>query len=284
MEKIPFEQFVAEIETSLSNYAESNDIDRQSIKTWLILALRKFGKNICERNETIVEVKNGRALLPETFKSLTIALKVETAPFEEKKDKQLILERQYIENGAIWDTLTLSYIVDYCETKIVTEKVFANKENHIIYDIVPLSLEDHVNKGSVDVDCFNMHPSIRNNYPNRISINNRSLSTNFSTGFVYLKFNSLPQDEEGEPAIPVITTGDIYNFLENEMKWRIAESLIANNKASQGLTQLYSTWKNESIRLFTFAQAEAKMGRGFSKDWDRKMYRQKLINRLRLGL
>ena len=49
MEKISLEQFTAEIETSLSNYAESNDIDRQSIKTWVIQALRKFGKNICEK-------------------------------------------------------------------------------------------------------------------------------------------------------------------------------------------------------------------------------------------
>ena len=86
MEKIPFEQFVAEIETSLSNYSDSNDIDRQSIKTWLIQALRKFGKNICERNETIVEVKNSMALLPETFKSLTIALKVETKPLKTNKN------------------------------------------------------------------------------------------------------------------------------------------------------------------------------------------------------
>ena len=46
MEKISLEQFTAEIETSLSNYAESNDIDRQSIKTWVIQALRKFGKDI----------------------------------------------------------------------------------------------------------------------------------------------------------------------------------------------------------------------------------------------
>jgi hypothetical protein len=284
MEKIPFEQFVAEIETSLSNYAESNDIDRQSIKTWLIQALRKFGKNICERNETIVEVKNSRALLPETFKSLTIALKVETSPFEEKKDKQLVLERQYIENPAIWDTLTLSYVVDYCETKIVTEKVFANKENHVIYDIVPLSLEDHINKDTIDVNCFNILPSIRNNYPNRISITSRTLNTNFKEGFVYLKYNSLPQDDEGEIAIPVFTTGDLYNFIENEMKWRIAENLIANNKASQGLSQLYSTWKNESVRLFISAQAEAKFHGLKDSSWTRKFYKQTLLNRKYKGL
>lgn len=283
MEKIPFEQFVAEIETNLSNYSDSNDIDRQSIKTWLIQALRKFGKNICEKNETIVEVKNSSALLPEEFKSLTIALKVETAPFEGKEKKQLLLERQYIENPAIWDALTLQYVVNYCETRIVTEKVFANKENHIIYDIVPLSLEPHINKETLDLDCFNILPEIRNNYPNKISIVNRTLRTNFKEGFVYLKYNSLPS-LDGELAIPVITNGAILEYIENEVKWRIAENLIANNKASQGLVQLYATWKAESRPLYVMAQAEAKYYGLDEKSWIRKSYKQTLKNRARLGL
>ena len=111
MEKISLEQFTAEIETSLSNYAESNDIDRQSIKTWVIQALRKFGKNICEKNETVVEVKNSRALLPETFKSLTFAVKVKTKPFTDEEHKQLVNEKQYIQNEAIFDILSGEYII-----------------------------------------------------------------------------------------------------------------------------------------------------------------------------
>ena len=282
MEKISFDQFVAEIETSLSNYADSNDIDRQSIKTWLIQALRKFGKNICEKNETVVEVKNKRALLPEHFKSLTIALKVDTAPIEEREQKQLVYERQYIENPAVFDILTLQYIQNFCETKTTTEKIFANKESHKVYDIQLLELEDYISKDVLDVDCVNLHPSVRNPNNNRISIVNRTLNTNFN-GLVYLKFNSLP-NLDGEVALPLISNGAILEYIDNEMKWRIAENLIANNKASQGLSQLYSTWKGESTKLFILAQAEAKMGRGFSKDWDRKMYKQRLVNRKRLGL
>jgi hypothetical protein len=282
MEKISFEQFVAEIESSLSNYADSNDIDRQSIKTWTIQALRKFGKNICEKNETIVEVKNSRALLPETFKSLTFAIKVETKPFEEQERKQLVLERQYIENGAIWDTLTQSYIVDYCETKIVTEKVFANKESHMVYDMQLLSLADNINKGSVDVDCFNLHPSIKNNYLNKISIVNRTLSTNFKEGFVFLRFNSLPE-MDGEIAIPVYTNGALFDYLENHIKMRVAENLIANNKNAQGISQLYSTWKQDDRVKFIEAQGESKF-QGLSPDWSRKFYRQTLLNRKYKGL
>lgn len=282
MEKISLEQFTAEIETSLSNYAESNDIDRQSIKTWVIQALRKFGKNICEKNETVVEVKNSRALLPETFKSLTFAVKVKTKPFTEEETKQLILERKYIENEAIWDSLTQSYITDYCTTKIVTEKVYSNTEPPKFYGYELLALSPHINRDTLDTNCFNLHSSIASK-PNEISIVSRTLNCNFKDGFVFLRYNSLPSDENGEPAIPVLTTGDIHAYIENNCKWRIAEGIIANNKGGQGLMQLYSTWKQEDRELYYKAQTESKMS-GISKEFANKMYKQNLVNRKRLGL
>ena len=283
MEKISLEQFTAEIETSLSNYAESNDIDRQSIKTWVIQALRKFGKNICEKNETVVEVKNSRALLPETFKSLTFAVKVKTKPFTEEESKQLILERKFIENEAIWDSLTQSYITDYCTTKIITEKVYSNVEPTKFYGYELLALTPHISKDVVDVNCFNLHPYIANNKPNEISINNRSLSTNFKEGFIFLRFNSLPVGEDGEICVPILTTGDIYDYVFNLVRINIAENLIANNKNPSGLGQLYQTWVLGQRNLYNAAQTESKMS-GISPNFARKMYAVNLANRKRLGL
>ena len=280
--KISLEQFIAEIETTFSNYADTNDIDHQSIKTWVIQGLRKFGKNICEKGETIVHVKNKRALLPETFKSLTLAIKVETQPFEQTEGKTLVNEKRYIQNPAIWDSNTQQYIVNYCDTFITTEQTFLNKEPHYIYDLQPLSLEEHINKDTLDVDCFNLLPQIRNNYPNKISIVNRTLNTNFKEGYVYLKYNSLPE-VDGEIAIPLFTTGEIYLYLENLVKHKLAEYLIANNKNATGLGQLYQTWKQEDTKLFVLAQGEAK-SQGLSSDFSRKIYKQNLINRIRKGL
>jgi len=282
MEKISLEQFTAEIETSLSNFAESNDIDRLSIKTWVIQALRKFGKNICEKNETVVEVKNSRALLPETFKSLTFAVKVKTKPFTQEEQKQLVLERRFIENPAIWDTLTQEYVVDYCETKIVTEKVYSNIEPTKFYGYELLALSPHINKDTVDSKCFNLHPIIASK-PNEISINARTMSTNFKEGFVFLRYNSLPQIDK-EVAIPIITTGEIYDYIFNLVRTNIAENLIANNKNPVGLNQLYQVWAAGLKNLYHAAQTEAKMGGLGDVTWTRKMYKQNLYNRKRLGL
>ena len=282
MEKISLEQFTAEIETSLSNYAESNDIDRQSIKTWVIQALRKFGKDICEKNETVVEVKNSRALLPETFKSLTFAVKVKTKPFTDEESKQLILERKYIQNEAIWDSLTQSYITDYCQTFITTEKVYSNVEPTKFYGYELLALSPHISKDTLDVNCFNLHPMISSK-PNEISINNRSLSANFKEGFIFLRYNSLPSDENGEIMIPIFSTGEIFSYIENLIKLKLCEGFIINNKNPQGISQLYASYKADDRALLHAAKCEAKFS-GLSKDWDRKYYKQNLINRKRLGL
>ena len=282
MEKISLEQFTAEIETSLSNYAESNDIDRQSIKTWVIQALRKFGKNICEKNETVVEVKNSRALLPETFKSLTFAVKVKTKPFTEEETKQLVQERKYIENPALFDPILQDYVVNYCETRVVTEKVYTNVEPTKFYGYELLALAPHINKNTIDVDCYNLHPIISQK-PNEISISSRTLSANFKEGFIFLRFNSLPMDENGEPAIPIFSTGEILEYCELFVKVRIAENLIMNNKNPTSLTQLYQMWKQEEKLKYHAAQTESKMS-GISKDFARKVYKQRLINRKFLNL
>ena len=282
MEKVSLEQFTAEIETSLSNYAESNDIDRQSIKTWVIQALRKFGKDICEKNETVVEVKNSRALLPETFKSLTFAVKVKTKPFTDEESKQLILERKFIENEAIWDSLTQSYITDYCSTKIVTEKVYSNIEPIKFYGYELLALSPHINKDTVDSSCFNLHPAISQK-PNEISISARTLSANFKDGYIFLRYNSLPSDKDGEIMLPILSTGEILEYCELTVKRRLAENLIANNKNPAGLVQLYQMWAQQERSALHAAKTESKMS-GLSKGWDIKMYKQRLVNRKILNL
>ena len=282
MEKVSLEQFTAEIETSLSNYAESNDIDRQSIKTWVIQALRKFGKNICEKNETVVEVKNSRALLPETFKSLTFAVKVKTKPFTEEESKQLVNEKSYIQNPAVYDILSGDYIVNYCQTYITTEQTYTNVEPTKFYGYELLALAPHINKNTIDVDCFNLHSSIASK-PNEINIINRTLNANFKESYIFLRFNSLPMGADGEVAIPILSTGDIYNYIFNLVRVNIIENLILNNKNATTAGQLYQTLKAELRDLEHKAQTESKMS-GLSKDWNRRFYKQTLINRKRLGL
>lgn len=271
MELVTLDEFISEIETTFKNYSDTNDIDRISIKTWVINELRMFGKNICTKRETIADVKNARALLPETFRSLVLALKLsesDDVTGEPDVEKRLVLERQRIENPAEWSSVTRDYFVNNCETKIVTEKVYSHKEvQEKYYNTHFLSLMEGMQKDTLDVNCLNLHPSIRNNYPDKISITNRTLNTNFKEGKVYMQYNSLPCDENGEIAIPIISTGHIREYIENQVKIKIAEDLILGQKNPQGLISLLPLWNQSKRLLFIQAKSEANWNGFNQKEW-----------------
>lgn len=267
------QEFIAEIESDLSSFAASGDIDRIMIKTNLILELRKFGNNICDVGEAMVKIKNSQGTLPEEFKSLKLALKADVCGCNSnhRNVTDHYIYRERIENPAYFDEVNQEYVTS-CNPKIITETITINN-NDVDFYYTPqwLSLVKGINKKTLAHDCLNLHPSIRNTYPNQITITGNMINTNFSEGTVYLQYNALPTDEDGEIAIPTMTTGDLYRYLENYIKVKIAENLIANNKNPQGLAQLYSAWKQEQRELKAAALRETGFN-GLGKTWN-KTYR-----------
>lgn len=286
MELYTLDEFIADLETTFANYSATNDLDRNSIKGWVIEALRKFGKNICDKRETIIEIKNSRAVLPETFKSMILGLKLTGEDLAHKKDsKRLIVEKQKIENPAYWSDITMDYFVDYCNTKITTEKIYTHYEHeNRCYNYEWLSLVKGIKKDSIATDCLNLHPSIRDIFPNKISITSRTLSTNFKEGKIYLQFNALPSDENNEIAIPVISTGDILNYITNYVKLKIAETLSINDKNAQSLNQWVSVWLQKDRELLILAKSEANWSGLSNKEWQKNMYNTNRKNQDRYNL
>lgn len=262
-------EFLSELETDLSSFAK--DINRVSVKTNVINQLRKFGTNVTELKEKVLTVTNSRAILPEDFKTLKLALRLEGEGFsrhgEHEPTEQII--RQRIENGAYFDEVSQEYITT-CNPKIVTEKIILDN-SHVNFYYSPkwLSLVKGISKDGLDSKCLNLHPSIRNAYPDEISITNGVINTNFSKGQIYIQYNALATDEDGEIIIPEFTTGDIYQYLLTYCKTQIAEDLILNNKNPQGLGQMYSLWKQELPLLKRAAMTEARFA-GLPKNWQRK--------------
>lgn len=273
MEITTLDEFIAEIETTFSTYAETNDIDKVSIKTWVIECLRPFGKNICDKRETLIKIENSRALLPETFKSLHLAIKITDKNIEKSQEtKKLIVEKQKIENPAQWSDVTRDYYVNYCESKITTEKIYLyNEPKDVFHNYQWLSLVKGMQKDTIAVDCLNMHPNIRNNFADKISITNRTLNTNFKTGEIYIQYNSLPCDEDGEIAIPIITTGSIKKYVKNYVSIEFIKSLIINQKTSQGLSQILPIFMQDNRLLEMEAKSEANWS-GLTPGWEKRMY------------
>lgn len=288
MEKITLDEFIAEIESTFKIYADTNDIDRVFIKTIVINELRKFGKNICDKREDIINIKNSQALLPENFKSLILALKLtpnEELDCKDNTEKRLIIERQHIENPAEWTTTTRDYFVNYCESKIVTEKVYAyNERVDKFYNPHFLSLYKGFSNSSLDTNCLNLHPSIRDTYSDKISITNRTLRANFREGKVYIQYNSLPEDDEGEIAIPIFSTGGIRDYLTNKVKIELGQYLILSQLNTSGLKELMPLWIQSDRQLFILAKSEASWNGMNQKEWTKERQQRSRTEQNRFNL
>lgn len=264
------EQFISEIESTFSSYTDTGDIDRISIKTNVITCLRQMGNNICEVREGIFSVLNSQVVLPESFKSLKLALKLNPEGFSIKGNKEKAMEsyiyKQRIEDEAWFNHITLEY-ESTCKNKIVTEKIFLNTEPaEFYYTPQWLSITRGIKKDTISTDCLNLHPSIRNTYPHEISIVGRTIQTNFQEGQIYIQYNALPSDEDGEIIIPEITTGDLVEYVKRYIKCEIAENLIINNKNPQALSQLLGLWQRDLSRYKHAALTETAFS-GLSKKW-----------------
>lgn len=263
-------EFIAEIESDLVSFAESNDIDRVSVKLWVIDCLKKFGVNICNIEEGIFKVENSKTILPDTFKSLRLAMRTTPLGCDRKYDcnSAPYIYRQRIENPAYFDDITQEYITT-CNAKIITEQILIdNTPTNFYHSCEYLSLVKGINKASLSSDCVNIRPGIRDAYPYQINITGNVINTNFSEGEIYVQYYTLPQ-EDGELSIPEITTGDILQYIKMYVKSNIAEFLITNNKNPQGLSQLYPLWIQQLPLMKAAAMREAKFS-GLSKDWNKK--------------
>lgn len=288
MEKITLDEFIAEIESTFKIYADTNDIDRIFIKTIVINELRKFGKNICDKREDIINIKNSQVLLPENFKSLILALKLtpnEELDCKDNTEKRLIIERQHIENPAEWTTTTRDYFVNYCESKIVTEKVYAyNERVDKFYNPHFLSLYKGFSNSSLDTNCLNLHPSVRDSYSDKISITNRTLRANFREGKVYIQYNSLPEDDGGEIAIPIFSTGGIRDYLTNKVKIELGQYLILSQLNTSGLKELMPLWIQSDRQLFILAKSEASWSGMNQKEWTKERQQRSRTEQNRFNL
>lgn len=273
-------EFFAEIENSFSSYFETGDIDRVSIKMWVISCLKQFGKNICEQNEAIIDVKNSQATLPENFKSLILALELASEGYnilgDREKAKDSFIYRERIEQPGYYDWVTREFITS-CSGKLITESIVMNEQAaEFYYKPTYLSVVKGFNKESFDVDCLNLHPSIRNSYPNQININKNTLQANFKESKLYIQFNSLPM-EDGEISIPEISTGGILRYIECYVKLKIGENLILNNKNPSTITSLMSLWSSQLRELYLEAKSEANWA-GLNKNWHKKYKKRLQIN------
>lgn len=266
-------EFIAEIETDLSVYADSGSLDHNTIKRIVLNEMKVFGNNILPLNETVLQIKNSQATLPEGFRSLKCALKIE--PFgcnldgcdRDELDRS-ILYRTFVEDPAWYNEVTQEY-VETCNSKVIREYLHFGNSTASFYYHRPqwLSLVKGVNSNLLATDCYNISKRLRQKCEHQINISNSILNASFKDGQIYIQYYGFEVDQDGEIIIPEGYHNNLQKYLEFYVKYRIALQLAGNNSNSQGLTQLIPIYKQESEAAKALTLTESKFTALNKTDW-----------------
>lgn len=256
-----FSEFLAEIKSSMKQYDSANLIDDVSVHNWMVDALRRFGDLPTMQIEKVLEVQNKKAKLPSGFKSLKLAIKCEPYGYDTDDKGRDILQNTYfyktIETSeSNWDFCNPCPIEEK-ESCIVEKLYFHNGSKANLYYKNPqwLKLTSYLKRDICTKDCPNL--KIKSS-KYEISINNKTLYTNFSKGSVYMIYNGFEEDEEGFVIIPDTNQGYLKTYIEYFVKRRIIEDIIGNSDNSTNEMTLYQMYQSQEMQYFSLAKTELK--------------------------
>jgi hypothetical protein len=254
------EALIAEVRNDFKKYSEAGLIDQTSLYRDIEIGLKRFGNDIMEVHETVLEVKEGYAKLPNNFFSLYIAYECEPLFF---KTNDVVIDD--LQNSYIYkERVTTSNKWKECDSctqdqheNIIRENLYFRNQNIEFYYYKPklLSLGRTFKKNACHSNCRNKY--VRDN-PNEIVIIGTTLQANFKEGDIYMQYYGLPVDENGNIDIPETKNGHLETYLEYYLKRRIAERLLGNNDAL-GLSNMYSVYKREEQVSLRKASSELKL-------------------------
>lgn len=255
-------EFIAEIKTSLSNYDAMGLLDDISIYKWVMKAVKVFGANIMELQDTIIPITNGQGRLPLNFYSMLSAYLCEPyGYYTDKKDKKILQNlRMWVEKderGFEWNLCNAC--TKNTSEKIITEKVYLDDNLFEVYykNPVLLKLGRGFKRNVCHSYCKNK-TSINSSY--EITINNQTIHTNFKQGTIYMQYFGLPRDEKGIIILPESNNGYVEEYIEYFVKMKIFEKVLTNgdDPSASNLFQYYIAKENE---YKTLALTDAKFGR-----------------------
>lgn len=259
---INIDDIIEEVVSDLRKYDDAGLIDKNKVYRDIILGLKRFGNDICILNESVIEVKESNAIIPNGFFSLYAAYLCKPNYYKHKNIEINHLQssfffRERTEFSTDWNECS-----SCCENKsekVIRENLYFNEGSvEFVYKQPQLlSLGKSFNKNNCHSNCRNL--VIKDN-PNEITINNNILSANFTSGYIYLLYYGLPLDDDGNIDIPESKNGFLETYLEYYSKRRLAERLISNNDAI-GLSQMYSIFRQEEQLALRTASNNLKMSR-----------------------
>jgi hypothetical protein len=259
-----FNSILANIREDFEKYDLAGLINEDKLYQDAIRALKRFGNDMAIIYDDVVEVKGGRAPLPNAFHSLLVAYKCEPLDYEIHGKKEEIAHSmifvERVTNTAHWSEC--NSCCDESNESIIRENIKYDLGGQVTFRYTAPTLlrltRNTVTKNKCTSNCKNLFVPI-NSTPNEMRIEGEEIHTNFENGFIFLKYYGLPMDDEGHIDIPSTFNGHLENYIEQHLKKKLIERLMINNDAGQGLASMYQVIMQEERISLRNAMNELKM-------------------------
>lgn len=273
-----FDEFLADFKVEHETYMSGGLIDDLSIYKWVVYALKPLGNNIMVLQDAVVEVRNGRAKLPDNFYTLFSAhlCELDSVTCDEKYKPVLQKSHQYLlwkerHERAVNPNPCGNVCVDN-KVSVITETVYFNDIPAQVRYKRPtlLRLGKTFRRNACSSNCRN---KVVKDNPNEIIIDGTTLHANFNFGTIYLQYYGLDTDEDGKVTIPDLGLGNIPTYVETYVKFKFFEKLLIN-KEGDSIQSLFNYYAQTLDVRKGAAMTEAK----FSKLTPKDMYKIRLLN------
>lgn len=272
---------IAEIREDYNKYDSQGLINDDSCYRWAKYALKEFGGNIMEIQETLLYVKNGQAQLPDNFFSLYDALRCESDYYcasSSKADTGILdslMWKERVERKQTWNSCATCCKEESEST--ITERIyidFATNDYVDFYYTNPQRLRlGKSTQRSIDPNCRNKY--IKSGSTDVITINNKTLYANFAEGVIFLQYKGVPEDEDGKPIIPETPKGNVEKYVEYHLKSMILENILVNTDDTNVITAYQTATAKEQ-----YYKGLAKTDAAFSKLTPASFRRLRNANRI----
>lgn len=265
-----FEEFLADLKTRLTQYDSSGLIDDMTVYQDVQRAIKKLGLLPLIPHKTMLEVKNGKAKLPDGFRKITYAVKCTPDEYEVEDDEDILQDSYMYKVKDIkrkeWDAC------DECDEtyseEIIMESLYFrnNKRGRIYYKKpIPLKLTNYVIKNYCDNGCKNIKVK---ECPYEIQIKNNILYANFKNGNIYLEYKGVEEDEDGMLIIPESDMGFVEEYITAFVKAELMLRIIENSDNTTNEYTLYTDYRQQVAILYMQAENELKF-KGLKKSLDK---------------
>lgn len=271
---------VAEILSSLRKYDDLGLIDYRTLDLILKNELKRFGSNVMERRSKVLEVVNGKAKLPENFSRLRLAMRCDVTKVmpEIELDDQWRMDTytaRRTENTYEWDNATETHFKQSYKEVYESKLVRGSKIQFTYNPYEILSLKKGFNRDLLTSDCTNKQIS-KIKGSGEINITSDYIYTNFEEGDIYIVYESLQEDEDGEIIVPDYT--NLIEYLIATASYKLLRGLVINSEANN-LVNVLSLLKQESESAYIKATTQVKM-ENLDPNWS-KDFRKRQAKNLR---